>query len=139
MKKETKCYRCGKIHEINYKNVSEIISCSHCHQQMKITKKSEKRVRFMRYAFVFLVCLVFAIGTYRFTKDNMIILLVVLTAGLLLANVADKVCLVLTYWIFGLEYEEYHEEKRSKKEIRKENIEKNKKKENGFFKRLFKK
>ena len=41
--------------------------------------------------------------------------------------------------IFGLEYEEYHEEKKSKKEIRKENIEKNKKKENGFFKKLFKK
>lgn len=139
MKKEINCYRCGKTYDLNYKNVSEIISCSHCHQQMKVNKKSEGRIRLMRYLFVFLICLIFAGGTYYLIDDKLLVLVIVLTAGLLLANIADKVCIVLTYWLFGLEYEEYHEEKKTKKEIRKENIDKNKKKEKNFFKKLFNK
>ena len=50
MKNTVKCYRCGK--EYDHKLVKEFISCSHCHQQMKIDEKSEKRYSFMRYVFV---------------------------------------------------------------------------------------
>ena len=53
MKNNVKCYRCGKEYEFTYKNVSEIISCSHCHHQMCFTKETKKHLKLIRYIFVF--------------------------------------------------------------------------------------
>ena len=40
--------------------------------------------------------------------------------AMLIALYSDRICMYLTMKIFGLEYEEYHPEKKTKKEIRKE-------------------
>ena len=114
MKEKVKCYRCGK--EYDGQDVKTIISCSHCHQQMKITEKSEKRYRLMRYLFVLCICLVIAFCMTGVTANNYIALFVTLCVAMLLANFADDWCLKLTDMFFGLEYEEYHPVRMSNKD-----------------------
>ena len=125
-----KCYRCGK--EYDPKDHKEIISCSHCHQQMKINERSQKRFRIVRYGFVLTICLAIAFTMSVTVGTNYLSLLVMLGIAMLLANVADKWCLKLTDLIFGLEYEEYHPVKISNKDrIKMEN----QKKKKGLFKK----
>lgn len=134
MKKEIKCYRCGKVYDLSVKNVEEVISCGHCHQQMRINKKASRRLIILRYLIMFLICLLIVVVLNKFT-DNMILpMFISLLVMMLIANYIDPFCLKIVYLIFGLEYEEYHEIKKSKKEIRKENIKKNKKKNKSLFK-----
>ncbi len=120
MKKTVKCYRCGKEYDLDPRKVKEIISCSHCHQQMKFTKKTATRFQIVRYLFVLSVCVVIAFGMNMVSKDNYLILLGTLAVAMGVSLYSDQLCLNLTGLIFGLEYEEYHEEKKTKKEIRKE-------------------
>ena len=94
MKNNIKCYQCGKEYDIETKNVKEIISCGHCHKQMRIDDRSKKKFRLVRYLFVLLICY------------------------------ADKWCLILTDMIFGLTYEKYEPVKMTKKEIRKSRTQK---------------
>lgn len=126
MTKDVKCYRCGKEIDLSGKNVREIVSCSHCHQKMKISEKSQKRFRLMRYLFVFAICMILAFGMSYASQGTLVILIVVMSLGILAANYSDHFCLMLTNMIFGLEYEEYHEKQLSKKEIRKQKTEKKK-------------
>ena len=120
MKSVVKCYRCGKEYDEAYKKVKEVISCSHCHQQMKFTKKTQTRFQIVRYLFVLSICIIIAFGMNLVSKDNYLILLATLATAMGVSLYADQLCLNLTGAIFGLEYEEYHEEKKTKKEIRKE-------------------
>ena len=120
MKNNVKCYRCGKEYEFTYKNVSEIISCSHCHQQMCFTKETKKHLKLIRYIFVFLICLAIAFGMRREKKNDYVVMLATMMVAMLIALYSDQLCMYLTMKIFGLEYEEYHPEKKTKKEIRKE-------------------
>lgn len=125
MKETIKCYRCGK--EYDRKDLKEIISCSHCHKQMKINEKSQKRFRIVRYMFVLAVCLVIAFGMNMATGNNYLGLLVTLGIAMLLANFSDRWCLKLTDVLFGLEYEEYTPVKISNKDrIKMENQKKKK-------------
>lgn len=128
MKNEIKCYKCGKIHEIAYKDLKETISCSHCHQQMRINERSEKKYKLVRYIFIFVICLFLAFLLNIFSVNYFLMLFVILSLMLVFAQYADKVCLILTDMIFGLQYEEYHPVVKSKKEIRKERDAKDKKK-----------
>ena len=75
MKSVVKCYRCGKEYDEAYKKVKEVISCSHCHQQMKFTKKTQTRFQIVRYLFVLSICIVIAFGMNLVSKDNYLILL----------------------------------------------------------------
>lgn len=120
MKNNVKCYRCGKEYEFTYKNVSEIISCNHCHQQMCFTKETKKHLKLIRYIFVFLICLAIAFGMSRVSKNDYVVMLGTMMVAMLIALYSDRICMYLTMKIFGLEYEEYHPEKKTKKEIRKE-------------------
>ncbi len=120
MKSVVKCYRCGKEYDLDNRNIKEIISCSHCHQQMKFTEKTRKRFRLVRYFFVLLICLMLAFGMSLVTQNNYIVLLVMMFAAMGIAGFSDRWCMVLTDRIFSLEYEEYHPEKPSKKQLRKE-------------------
>ena len=130
MKKTVKCYRCGK--EYDSKDRKEMISCSHCHQQMKITAKTESHFRFMRYLFVLAVCLAIAFAINLFTNNNYLALIATMAVAMLMANFADSWCLKLTEMIFGLEYEEYHTVKMSNKDrIRMEG----QKKKKGLFRK----
>ena len=128
MKSEIKCYRCGKIYVLNYKTLKEVISCGHCHQQMKITVKTQKKLRLMRYMFVFVICMVIAYMMSNVSDNSLFLLLITLSIAMILANFSDRLCLYLTDRIFNLEYEEYHPEVKTKKEIRKE-----KSKKKGLF------
>lgn len=120
MKNNIKCYRCGREYEFTYKNVSEIISCSHCHQQMRFTTETQKHLKLIRYIFVFLICLAIAFGMSRVSKNDYVVMLGTMMVAMLIALYSDRICMYLTMKIFGLEYEEYHPEKKTKKEIRKE-------------------
>ena len=120
MKSVVKCYRCGKEYDLNSKNIKEIISCSHCHQQMRFTEKTRKHFRLVRYFFVLFICLFLAFGMSLVTQNNYIVLLVMMGVAMIIALYSDKWCMVLTDRIFGLNYEEYHPEKISKKQQRKE-------------------
>ena len=130
MKETVKCYRCGK--EYDRKDLKETISCSHCHKQMKITDKTGKRFRMMRYLFVLAICLIIAFCMNMATGNNYLALLVTLCIAMLLANYADKWCLKLTDMIFGLEYEEYEPVKISNKDRLKMEAQKKKK---GLFRK----
>ena len=128
-----KCYRCGKQYDLGYKNIKEIISCDHCHQQMKISDKSLKKVRLIRYVLVLILCLIIAYFMSDFSNNSkLLLLLITLSFAMLLAQFIDRICLYLADTIFHLQYEEYHPVKKSKKEIRKE---KNNSKRKGLFKR----
>lgn len=130
MKNTVRCYHCGN--EYSDKEVKEIISCGHCHKQMKINEKSEKRFRIVRYLFVLTICLVIAFCMNMATGNNFIGLLITLGIAMLLANSSDKWCLKLTDMVFGLEYEEYTPVKISNKDrIKMEN----QKKKKGLFKK----
>lgn len=120
MKSVVKCYRCGKEYDLDSKNIKEIISCSHCHQQMRFTEKTRKHFRLVRYFFVLFICIGLAFGMSLVTKNNYVVLLTLMGVAMLIANFADKWCMLLTDMIFGLQYEEYHPEKISKKQQRKE-------------------
>lgn len=120
MKNTVKCYRCGKEYDQAYKKVREVISCSHCHQQMKFTKKTQTHFQIVRYLFVLVICIIIAFVISLVSNDNYLVLLATLAVAMGVSLYADQFCLNLTGAIFGLEYEEYHEEKKTKKEIRKE-------------------
>ena len=120
MKNTVKCYRCGKEYDLNPRKVKEVISYSHCHQQMKFTKKTATRFQIVRYLFVLVICIIIAFGINLVSNDNYLVLLATLAVAMGVSLYADQLCLNLTGMIFGLEYEEYHEEKKTKKEIRKE-------------------
>ena len=139
MKNNVKCYRCGKEYEFTYKNVSEIISCSHCHQQMCFTKETKKHLKLIRYIFVFLICLAIAFGMSRVSKNDYVVMLGTMMVAMLIALYSDRICMYLTMKIFGLEYEEYHPEKKTKKEIRKERNQPKKGclgNRNGFYRKI---
>ena len=127
MKSVVKCYRCGKEYDLNSRNIKEIISCSHCHQQMRFTEKTRKHFHVVRYFFVLIICIALAFGMSLVTKNNYIMLLAMMGIAMLIAGVSDNWCMLLTDRIFGLQYEEYHEEKISKKQQRKERETKKKK------------
>lgn len=130
MKETIKCYRCGK--EYDRKDLKEIISCAHCHKQMKINEKSQKRFRIVRYMFVLAVCLVIAFCMNMATGNNYLALLVTLGIAMLLASFSDSWCFKLTDVLFGLEYEEYTPVKVSNKDrIKMEN----QKKKKGLFRK----
>lgn len=125
MKEIIRCYRCGK--EYDRKDLKEIISCGHCHKQMKINEKSEKRFKIVRYMFVLSICLVIAFFMNMATGNNLLGLLITLAIAMIMANSSDKWCLKLTDMIFGLQYEEYTPVKISNKDrIKMENQNKKK-------------
>ena len=126
MREAIKCYRCGKEYDLSGKDLKEIISCSHCHQKMRITQDSQKRFRIVRYFFVLAVCLVLAFGLSFASQGTFLILIAVMSLAVLLASYSDHVCLILTDRIFGLDYEEYHEPQFTKKEIRNQKTQKKK-------------
>lgn len=109
MEKILKCARCGKELDKKKIGIKEIISCDHCHLQMKISEASQKKFRIVRYMFVLLVCLVISLGMSFMTTNTLLILLVIMSVAMIIANYSDRWCLMLTDKIFGLEYEEYHE------------------------------
>ncbi|MBO7698022.1 MAG: hypothetical protein J6S38_03175 [Erysipelotrichaceae bacterium] len=126
MKEPVKCYRCGKEYDLSGKNLKEIISCSHCHQTMRISERSQKRFKVIRYLFVLILCMILAFGMSFATQGTLLILIAVMSLAMLVANYSDRLCLRLTDMIFGLEYEEYHEKQYTKKEIRKQKANKKK-------------
>ncbi|MBO7676950.1 MAG: hypothetical protein J6S49_05510 [Erysipelotrichaceae bacterium] len=126
MREAVKCYRCGKEFDLSGKNLKEIISCGHCHHTMKISEKSEKRYKIVRYLFMLAIGLVLALGLSFATQGTCLILIAVMSVAMLVASYADHFCLMLTDKIFGLEYEEYHEKQYTKKEIRKQRANKKK-------------
>ena len=131
MTKTVKCARCGKELVLEGKQIQETVSCDHCHLQMRISEKSQKQFRNVRYFFVFLICIIISLGMHAFTQNNYLILLVMLGIVLLLSNYSDHWCLLLTDKIFSLKYEEYHPVELTKKEKRKQNQQKKQKK--GLF------
>ena len=126
MKEPVKCYRCGKEYDLSGKNLKEIISCSHCHQTMRISERSQKRFKVIRYLFVLILCMILAFGMSFATQGTLLILIAVMSLAMLVANYSDRLCLRLTDMIFGLEYEEYHEKQYTQKEIRKQKANKKK-------------
>ena len=109
MAKEIKCYRCGKIHELDYKNINEIIECSHCHGNMHFSKSSRTKAFILKYVllvlFVFLINIIFAIiGFVNFTAMMVIIVIV----GVFFTTMIDKPCIYLTYRFLGGSYDEFH-------------------------------
>ncbi len=117
---------------LGFREIKETISCSHCHQQMKISEKSQKHFRIVRYLFVLGICLLLAFSMNLVSTKNYIVFLATLVVAMMIASVSDRWCLILTEWIFRLEYEDYHPEKISNKDrIKAES--RNKKK--GLFKK----
>ena len=112
MTKIIKCSRCGN--DIKIEKTKQIVSCGHCNLKMKIDLKSQKRFKLVRYLFMLIICILIALGMNLVSKNNYVILLFTLMAALLLANYADRLCLILTDVIFGLTYEKYIEEDRKK-------------------------
>ena len=129
MTKTVRCARCGKELVFEGKQIQEAGSCDHCHQQMRINEKSQKRFRTVRYFFVLSFCIIIAVGMRFFTQNNYLVLLVMLSMGLVLANFADHLCLLLTEKMFHLEYEAHQPVKLSNKDKLKQD--RNKKK--GLF------
>ncbi len=131
MKKEVKCYRCGKVYDLSRKNIQETISCSHCHQQMHIDTKTERRCRIMRYLLIAFISLAVVYGSNVLTNNSLLVMFTAFILAILIGTYSERLCLLIVNLIFGLNYVEYHEIQKSKKELRKERLQKNKKK--GLF------
>lgn len=116
MTKTVRCARCGKELVLEGKQIKETVACDHCHQQMRIDERSQKRFKAVRYFFVLAICIIIAVGMRFITQNNYLTLLVMLSMGLVLANSADRLCLLLTEMVFHLEYEAYTPVKLSNKD-----------------------
>ena len=130
MKSIIKCYRCGKDYDLKYKDVKEVISCSHCHQKMRFDAKTKRHFKIVRYLVVLIVCLGMAYGMSLVSQNNYVMLLVSVAAGVVFAGYSDQACTRIVDRTFGISYEEYHPQTVSRKQQRKADS----KKKKGLFK-----
>lgn len=110
MTKNIKCYRCGKEYDLNYKDISEQIKCSHCNGIMSLDLNSQRKVRYIRYALVLVVALLMSFLVYQLNLNNLVIFGILTLVLLFTINYVDKFCLYLASLIFKLNYVEFHPE-----------------------------
>ena len=112
MKTKIKCYRCGTEIPVNYKNMSAIMTCPHCKGKMTYDVTTYRKLKLVRYFVVLLVALLLLFGMHQVETGNYAILLIFMSIAISLACVADKACLWLCDFIFGLHYEELKTKKK---------------------------
>lgn len=107
MKNEVKCTRCGKQFRLDSKNLSNVVSCPHCHKKMILDIRSNRYLKAFRYLVVALVCGLLLFGMSKIETKMYGIIFVCLSIAIGMAIVADKLCLWLVYKTAGLSYVEY--------------------------------
>lgn len=115
MAKEVKCYKCGKVHELNYKTVKQTISCTHCHAHMTFDLKSIRKLRMMRYLFVAVIVALLMFGFQQVESLNSYMTLILTCMGAMVFSLwSDRLCLYATYRFTNVNYVECHPEDRKR-------------------------
>lgn len=118
MEKDIRCYRCGKIHQLNYKTVKQNITCSHCKSVMTFDFPTVRKLKIIRYFVVALVVSVILFGLSRLS-DTTSFMLTIITCiiATAFALISDQLCLYITVFLLNGKYTEYIKEdkKTSKK------------------------
>ena len=106
--KKVSCYRCGKEYPLTYKNIAQVIECAHCHGKMVLDDQSQRKVKYVRYFFVAIIVVALMLLVKKFmSMENVLYLFIVVSIAIVIALVADKLCLYLASVIFKLNYVEY--------------------------------
>lgn len=115
MTKEIKCYRCGKVHNLNYKTIKQTICCTHCRAHMTFDLKSIRKLKTMRYLFVILIVGILMFGLQQIEGINSyMVLIVTCMCAVVLSLYSDKLCLFATYKFMNVNYIECHPEDKKK-------------------------
>lgn len=113
--KEVKCYRCGKVHELNYKTIKQTISCSHCHGSMTFDLKSIRKLKAMRYLFVVVIVSILMLGFQMVeTMNSYTTLILTCMFAMVFSLWSDRLCLYATYRFMNVNYVECHPEDKKK-------------------------
>jgi len=121
------CPKCGKEHKITLKEVSEHYQCGHCNKKMCFDEKTVRKLKYIRYVFVFAICAILMFALQDLEKVSSYVLLgVVIIAATFISAVADKLCVKLLYLTFGCTYMEYVEKPKTKNVVKKKTDEKKK-------------
>lgn len=111
MTKEIKCYKCGKVHDLNYKTVKQTISCSHCHAHMTFDLKSIRKLKIMRYLFVIVIVGALMLGFKQVESLNSYTTLILTCMFAMVFSLwSDRLCLYATYRLMNVNYVECHPE-----------------------------
>lgn len=120
MTRSVKCYRCGQPIELNYKNIRQTISCSHCHAKMTYDLRSIRKLKMVRYLFVLAVAAFLVAGFMQVQNMNSYTLLIVTCmCAIVISLWADKLCLYISYYLLKGEYVEYHPDDKRKMPVKK--------------------
>lgn len=116
MKNRIKCFKCGKIKDIDSKNASKVVECDHCHSKMCIDYETDRKFRYVSMGMIMLMALLL-LGSFTIIEKqhNYIPAIVALSAALAFTFFSDKVCLLITMKLFGLSYIEYIPMKKKEK------------------------
>ncbi|MGN1406013.1 MAG: hypothetical protein ACI4WM_07055 [Erysipelotrichaceae bacterium] len=116
MKNRLKCFKCGKVKDINSKNASKVIECEHCHAKMCIDYETDRKYRYVSMGLIMFIALGL-LGSFTVIEKsgNYIPALIALSVALAFTFFSDKLCLLITMKLFGLSYIEYVPMKKKEK------------------------
>lgn len=127
--KYVNCFRCNTQIDLSSKNISNNIKCPHCNLLMRHNYKTLRKIKYVRYLFVLLICfaLAYCMNSFSTDKNTLPIFLLVLALAFATAMIAERVCIWITWVLFGLEYEIYDVKKEEQIRKQKEKEERKKK------------
>lgn len=116
MKKEVKCYKCGKVYKINKWHPKKLLECSHCHANMAINNSTQRLFKYVR---IMMVTVIVAILMYACSKlgnlTSYIAMIITVSIAMVITQFSDQICLIIVDRVFGLNYEMYvKQDKRGK-------------------------
>lgn len=120
-KNSAKCPRCGKEYDVSIDTVFKGVSCPHCNLKMSMDKTTKRRLKIIRYLFVFSITVIVMLSVRNAIEESMafglLVVISLLAVMYLFANVSDKLCGRILYHTFGYYFEQYvsiEENKRKK-------------------------
>lgn len=116
MKNRLKCFKCGKVKDIDHKNAAKVIECEHCHSKMCIDYETDRKFRYVSMAMIMFIAICL-LGSFTVIEKshNYIPAIIALSLAMAFTFFSDKVCLLITMKLFGLSYIEYIPMKKKEK------------------------
>lgn len=116
MKKEVKCYKCGKVYQIDRWHPKKLLECSHCHANMAIDYSTQRLFKYVRILIVTIIVAILMYGCSRLGNiTSYIAMIITVSIAIVITQFSDQICLIIVNQIFGLKYEMYiKQDKRGK-------------------------
>lgn len=102
------CPRCGTQYDLTIDKIFNGVTCPHCNKKMMMDNKTKKRLKFIRYILVLIICLavMFSVKNALETSEAFGILLVIAMLAVMytLSQYADRLCGRILFHTFGFNY-----------------------------------